>query len=195
MASTPLQGLKNWDKARIATKIAYADPNTIPATVTEHELKLVNRISIKKIHDFVPYGGITEWNQGYIERPPQYSFTIAIPATSNTTRLLRVLHSAGISFNMEVRDKAAGTDNVDQEFALISETLIECKLIGTEINIVVADLPMVVYNGLALRSTYTDGDEKDSIDGNLGTVEASKMFGSGAPIPNTINLFNEEWMA
>jgi hypothetical protein len=191
MTTSP-PNLRNWDRARIANKIAYVDPND--NTVKFHQLKLVNRISIRELHDFVPYGGITEWNQGYIEKAPQYSFTLAIPATSVSVRLLRAIHSSGLSFNMEIFDATVSDDNRDQEFALIKEVLIECKLTGKEANIVVADLPMIAFNGLALRATYTDGNTDSAMKGNVNTTDPKIMFGSGAPIPNSTNLFSEVFL-
>lgn len=177
----------NWDKARIATRIVYTNPSDNTEKI--HTCVMVNRVSFKATFNYEPYHGLSEWNQGVIEKPPEFTFTIAIPATSDTTRLLRALHVSGLPFNMDIRDATAG----NSEFALITEVLVECRITSKEVNINVGELPMVVFNGMALRYTYSDpASGSSNIKNNALTQDAGELFGGGQ-ILATANSPLEEW--
>ena len=157
----------NWEKARIAGFIEYYD---LDGNLSElHRIQVVNRISINVVQDLQPYDGLDQWNQGYIEKPPRYSFTIAVPVTSPTTRLLRSLLVTGIPFNLKVYDPQE-YNNVDKtEFQLLAEHLQQCRLTSKEVSIVVGDLPMVVFNGLALEYTFNDGQDANASAFTIGS--------------------------
>ena len=168
----------NWEKARIAGFIEYYD---LDGNLSQlHRIKVPNRISTNVIQDLEPYDGLDQWNQGYIERPPRYSFTLAVPATSPTARLLRSLLVTGIPFNLKIYDPNEFNDATKTEFQLLAETLQYCRLTSKEVSIVVGDMPMIVFNGLALEYSFNDGE-----NASMGAFS----IGSGR-LPN-IDFFSE----
>ena len=194
---------KNWDKVKLAVNIYYPRPSSdVTAAITQATVlvgtpcPLVNRVSIKTSFKFEPYHGLTEWNQGVIEKPPEFTFTVAFPATSNIVRLMRALHAGGIPFNLEVKDtqvygKDGLGDPVPKEFALITEALMECRCTSKEVSITVGNIPMVVFQGMALRYTYSDPvSDKTDMEGDGATTEIDSLFGSGGAIAPKVF---EEW--
>lgn len=176
--------MTDWDKARMGVNLYYPDPDDAN-TVHTHRLKLPNRVATKTVFNYRPYGGLTEWNQGVYELPPEFTITIAVPATSNSNRLLRALHVSGVPFNLDIADI-----NASDEFALITETFIECRITVKELPIVVGELPMITYQAMALRYSYVDNQTDGiNVDGNGGNTDS--QFGSGKSVPSTIDLFAE----
>ena len=162
----------NWDKGRIGVSITYIQPAVIPVSTTE-DLVLPNRVSVRTQFNYKPLHRLNEWNQGIIEQAPEFTFSIGVPSVSGSTRLLRALHVAGIPFDMAVKD---ATDS--GEFQLRVEKLVECRITSRELNVVVEDVPMTIYSGMALRYTYTDAN---------GIVD--QEFGDGKPVK--VDLFSE----
>ncbi len=166
------QNIKNWDKARIAARIELDNP---AGGVIAEVIQLPNRVSIKATFNYEPLHGLNEWNQGIIEKAPEFTFVIAVPAVSATSRLLRTLQVSGVPFKLFVNDQSDSG-----EFELRQEVLSEARLTSKEMTVVVEDVPMIVYNGMALRYTYTDD----------GTMDSSIEFGSGEPM--STDIF-QEW--
>ena len=167
---------KNWDKARIAVEITYPGGS--------HTCELPNRASINTKFNYIPYHGLNRWNQGVIEKAPEFTFTIGIPSVSKTVRLLRSLMVSGTPFGIGLSDEIA--DN--NEFALISEELQECRLTNKGLTVIVADMPMVIFQGMALRYTYSDPlGSGSSQDGSGNKV----LFGDGKLIGSTDHIFAE----
>jgi len=172
------ENVKNWQNARILTKVFYLDPNT--NAITEHSCTLVNRVTTSNTTPVEPYSSLTKYNNGFFEKPPQYNFTVALPVVSDTASLFRSLQSAGLPFTIEISDP-----NSSGEFKLNVEVYDKCRLENKAMDITVGNLPMTVFTGKALRYAYNDGNAFSTVNG--ATVSNTNSFGSG-DIPN-VNLF------
>jgi len=162
----------NWDKGRIGVNVTYKEPTVEGIEVTK-SLVLPNRVSVRTQFNYKPLHGLNEWNQGIIEQAPEFTFTIGLPSVSASTRLLRALHVSGIPFAMLLQDATNSG-----EFQLIAEKLVECRITARELNVVVEDVPLTVFSGMALRYTYSDIN---------GVVD--QEFGDGKPVEE--DLFSE----
>jgi len=179
----------NWDKARIVSKIYYLDSS---GTSLEHQCKLTNRISTKTIFNYKPIHGLNYVNNGVIELPPEFTFTIGFPGTSATVRLLRALHTAGQPFRMDLVDEseAAGVygSGEETEFKLYREIYDNCRITDKELEIVVDDVPAVIFSGFALRYSFDISPNVQVTDGTI-----SEYFGDGGTLNANTNLF-DEWI-
>lgn len=178
----------NWDKGKVAAKIFYPDPATLGTsnvTYKDHILKLPSRVHYKISYNFVPYGGLNMDNQDYYEQPVSIEFTIGIPGTSNSYRLLRALQTSKLQFNIEVFDQLNSG-----QFAIVNDVLIGCKILSRDVRVVPGGLPMTIFAGIALRHTYSDPvDVNGGIRGNGSTTDPTLLFGSGTPVQ--VDLFKE----
>ena len=175
----------NWDKARMIGTIAYYDP--VNDMSVEHVCEMPSRITTKTSFNYRPIHGLNHWNNGVIELPPDFTFYIALPAVSPTTRLLRTLQTSGIPFVLELKDEAE-TD----EFKLNKETFRQCRINTKDLSVMVADVPAVIFTGFALE--YTFNVTVDGISTPVTDADALFVFGDGTTISTDTNLF-DEWVS
>jgi len=172
----------NWDKGRMVGRIVFTNPAT-GETIDEY-CHMSNRISTRIRYDYRPIHGLNRWNDAVTLLAPKFNFTIAFPAVSDSARLLQTLSSAGIPFIFIVEDY-----NNSGEYAPGDEKFEECRIEEVAKNVVVDQVPSVVFTGLALRY---DGKYLDSLGTNMGYLNIH--FGSGAALSNEqLGKLFEEW--
>ena len=173
----------NWDKGRMVGQIVYMNPIDTTKTITV-TCEMANRISTRIIYNYKPIHGLNRWNDGVAHLPPEFEWTIAFPGTSPSIRLFRSLQLSGIPFVFVVKDL-----NDSGEYALSDETFSECRVVERRVNVIVDDVPAIIYSGMALRF-----DPKVKTDD--GFVSMNANFGSGEPLSNVeaSKLF-AEWTA
>lgn len=157
--------------------------NPVSQAAINEYCELANRISTRIRYNYKPIHGLNRWNDSVAHLPPTYDFTIAFPAVSKSTRLLNVFLSAGLPFTFEVADY-----NNSGEYALLGEKFLECRVTERRVNIVVDDVPSVVFSGMALRH---DPEFMDADGVNQGSL--NQFFGNGAALSEetAIKLFAE----
>jgi len=175
--------LHTWDKARILASISLIKGGVpgIPVPIS-----IVNRVVTDVNTPYEAGHSINQYNSHVIEKPPEYTFTIAISSISDEVELLRDIQSSGIYFQMELRDE--NDDSGNQEYKLCREYFRYCKLTRKRAEIVVGETPMVIYDGIALEYSYDfwkAGVITPLKDGN----DNQYWFGHGDPIPSSVNLF------
>jgi len=189
--------VNNWDRARVATRVTSTDPVT--GGDIDKDITLVNRVTMNTKFNYEPIHGLNEWNQGVIEKPPEFTFQIALPALSPFVRMFRAFHVSGAPFNLELKEvtarKPTPNGNYEYEYALLAEELKECRIETKEVTVLAGDVPMVVFNGMALRYTFNDDTKLPDNPTGQGTVQYPNGadFGSGVPLDNKLALF-KEWV-
>ena len=187
--------VRNWDRARVATNVEYLDPEG--GSLVRKEITLVNRVTINTKFNYEPIHGLNEWNQGIKELPPEFTFQIALPVISPFVRMFRAFHVSGLPFTLELKEVTAKSETEDgnfiYEYALLAEILESCRITTKEVTVVAGDVPMVVFNGMALRYTFHENTADPEVIIAEGSVQypAGARFGSGAPLIDNISLFAE----
>jgi hypothetical protein len=162
----------NWDKGRMVGHITAINP--VDNSVISQECNMANRISTRVIYNYKPIHGLNRWNDGVAHLAPEFEWTIAFPATSPIVRLLRTLQLAGTPFEFTVKDA-----NNSGEYGLMEETFGDCRVEERRVNVIVDDVPAIVYSGMALRF---DPKVMDADGNDVGYMNAN--FGSGEPLSN-----------
>jgi len=191
---------RNWDRGRVGVNIKYKDP--LSGLNMDKSLILPNRITTDIKFNYEPIHGLNEWNVGVKELPPEFTFVLALPVVSPHVRMLRQLHVTGLPFDLVLADESTANPDLEDvdgvfaktksnEFGLLREELIEARVTTKELNIVVDDVPMVVFTGFSLRYTYND-----KLYFGIGagtTAQKGIQFGDGAPISpaSGVNIFAE----
>lgn len=186
-----VEQMYNFDRARIGTEIYYKTPNmgtgkTIPIT-------LMNRMNIKTTFPVEPFHSITEYNMGYVEKPPEFRFSIGVPSMSNESKLLRALQSARMPFNIACKDVGPDSNTVNSQFTLIKEVLVEARIESRELTVNVGEAPMVLCAGIALRYFYSflSADKQTVIDVPTEALNYNYYFGGGNETVSIATLFAE----
>lgn len=173
--------LQTWEKARILSSIALIESGV---ATDEIPISVVNRVVTDINTPYDAGHSINQYNSHVIQRPPEYTFTIAIAAVSDEIELLRDIQSSGIFFKMILKDE----NETNREFTLCKEIFNYCKITRKRMEINVGQVPMIMFDGFALEYTYEYWDA----NGNATAVEENGdtyWFGHGTPIPDTLNLF------
>lgn len=178
----------NWDKARIAVNIAYPNPKSV-GSMLQQSISMPNSMSMSTRFPVEPYHSITEYNMGYIEKPPEFSFSIAVPATSPSASLFRALETARYPFNIECRDAVDPTANT--QFKLFHETFVECRFESKDVTINVGDVPMVAFKGKALRYHYGYLSGGVLVDNPVEQINYGNYFGGGNESTNLLDVFSK----
>jgi hypothetical protein len=170
----------NWEKARLGIRIS------IGSNTSTHVIELPSTITYRTVSKYEIIHDITAWNNGVFEKPPEYTFTLAVPTLSISAVILRDLQNAGVPFNMEIYDI-----NDTGEHKLISDILINCYIDTGEVNVRTGELVMAVFSGFALRYNYRDGFATGN---NSATVTTTAGFGSGElPTNLTVATIFAKW--
>ncbi len=179
----------NFDKARIATEVAYQTPGMSNMKVLP--ITLVNRVNIKTTFPAEPYHSITEYNMGYIEKPPEFRFSIGVPSMSPEVTLFRALQTGRIPFNMSCYDATDFSET--SQFKLLRETLVECRIESRELTINVGEAPMSLFAGIALRYMYNYiGADGHPVETPVDSLIYTNFFGSGNE-STTLSALFAEW--
>jgi hypothetical protein len=179
--------MMNWDKARIAVNIGY--PNPVSRVMMQQTVSMPNSMSINTSFPVEPYHSISEYNMGYIEKPPVFTFSIGVPSTSPSASLFRALETARYPFNLECRDATDTT--TDTQFKLFRETLVECRFESKDITIAVGDIPMVAFKGKALRYHYGYLSGGVLVDNPVDQTAYENYFGGGNENPSLLAIFSK----
>jgi hypothetical protein len=148
------------------------------------------RSNIRTTFPAEPYHSITEYNMGYIEKPPEFKFSIGLPSMSPEVTLFRALQSGRIPFNISCYDATDQTET--SQFKLLRETLIECRLESRELSVNVGEAPMALFAGIALRYMYNYiGADGKPVASDVDSVIYTKFFGSGNESTTLSTLFAE----
>ena len=157
-------------------------PNTFTSTTTQN---------FDRIHGF----GYSEFNAGAVRKIPTYTFTLTLPAVSNSVRLFRALMTARRPFKLEVIDAAsidAGVIINGDSFRLIWEAFDACYITDMDTGYEIADVPTITFNGIALRYDFMFLDEAGARE-RMGTdffhVFGDKLLSTDAEQ----GLFTDVW--
>lgn len=170
-------GSYDWENARIVAKIQYyaVDSNgALSSTPTEYELELPNSIQTNITAQYDILDSITRSNNTFIEKPMRFKFNLAVPANCDGARLLRNILVARVPFSITLTDAddATGTG----EFKLVIDGYEDCRLTDESISYKVGNVPMISFNGMALRAKYASFSAQGTLNTSYGTV------GDGSPI-------------
>ena len=185
--------LQTWDKARILSSIALIEGGVIKPF---QPISVVNRITTDINTPYDRGHSINQYNSHVIEKPPEYSFVIAIAAISDEVELLRDVQSSGIYFQMELKDENDTTGEEvpapgNREYKLCREYFNYCKLTRKRAEVTVGEVPMVIFDGIALEYSYDYWTQVSDV----WTIQAINSggtrywFGHGEPIPIDVPLY------
>lgn len=193
MSLANLSTNKDFIKGKVAVSVndtAISMPNTMTVTTTQ---------DFDRVHGF----GNGEYNRGMVRKPPTYSWSLTLPASSASARVFRGLLVSKQSFTLKYKDGQFNTTTpatnaaTDSEFKLIQEMLIKCRVTGMDQSYEIADMPTITFNGIALNHDFysvsaTTVNVVTATDESGTDVE----YGNGTSEMNTIlrgALFTDIW--
>lgn len=169
----------SWQRSKIAVDIIYPDVND-PSGINNKTHRVIgyNRVLVRSVHNLDKYHSVEVDNMGYIHKPADYTFTIIVPVASPTSRLLRTLQELELPFNVKLTDTSTS-----KEFKIKEDTLQHCVLGSKDYEVQVGMMPMLSFDGQALRYTYKQEDEAgETVQIPADDGESPLLFGDGIPV-------------
>jgi len=139
----------NWGLSRIGVgiRLSPSDPWT--------KLVLPNLLTINIKNEQTPVDGLEQHNSGYIYKPQRFTFSIDIPANTSTYDTLRSYALNRYQFYLQVTEDVSTNPNYedlhDREYKGVMELLTGCAIDDMSEPFRVGELPMITFNGQALR--------------------------------------------
>lgn len=162
----------DWGLSRIGVQVRVD-----PTTQDWYELEIPNMVTINATNDQDPLDGLENHNAGYIYKPQRFTFTVSVPVNSPSYRYLRKLLLNRFQFEMQVVEDISlhpqQNENPQKEYQGIKEILGGCVIDDMNEPIRVGELPVVTFNGKALRFRPIEDPDNTS-----GVPEYSDGYGS-----------------
>jgi hypothetical protein len=179
MADYTLNASKNWKNIRLGCKIVYSEGSL--------QLSIPARMSIKTQNSYDIIDGIEAYNQGVVGKAPRYTFAVSVPSNTDSSRLLQHLSDNQEPFDFyiveiepNVREgqiTAAKTQKTD--FRFLGECLKDCYLNGYELSVESQTLPIIAFDGIALRHDKQVWNVNTDIIDWISATSDGIMWGTG----------------
>lgn len=182
----------NFDKTRIVSRIILDIKQGNVTKHIDHDMIMPNRASFTSTepYDILHGFGKNEFNGGYISKPSAYSFSISVPANSESDQLLRAIFSTRQSFDMYFHDSANSKGQLADmnaiQFQLIEEGLVKCHINDMSTDYRIGAVPMTNFNGIALNIRFITMD-KARTKYVSSSPQGTDPFGRGIQAPAADN--------
>jgi hypothetical protein len=159
----------NWGLSRVASQIKVDD------TVGWIDLEIPNNLIINARNEQDIVDGLEQHNAGYIYKPQRFTFSMDVPVNTPTYRFLREVLLRRLQFALKVSEDIRGNPNIAnvdgylREYEGLTEELHGCVFDDLSEPFRVGQLPIVTFNGKALRfKTADDTAAATTINNNYG---------------------------
>lgn len=130
-----------------------------------NELVPVDSFRHREMTDKEIRDALSDGNLQVIHKWPRYTWSLRIPVNADYIKNLVWLQKKNQSFTLELSENQP--DGVEQSMKIGTVLLTDCMITNRDMEVVANDLPVVVFDGIALKET-TDG-----ISDSRGTLETA----------------------